>query len=377
MNVAVYLLMTLAITFALLAQRRKTLANNYANTYQYRYNYFHNRFYIISFLILGGICFFCKSGVDIPGYAYNYTNWSWSSLTDVSREPAYKILNILLSRVIPNPYIGLGVIKLLSLGLVFYSAYIVREKINVGMAIFSYCCLLYIYNFQILRLMLALGIVFLALSLEMNGKSIKCIILLVLAFFFHYTSIFVLLTYAGAKILGRKMTVLRAILIGVILVLLFQNSVYFINRLQSSVVYFQKYESYTRNMSSTAGIGGIGQLLFFIPILVVLILNYRNEHESKEYAFHFILGIMTFACGSLGYLLPNTRMTFYFYYFFFYYCAALPLKYDRYVLKIGRTLSIGMQSSMIILYLLLRLILYLASGGIESNGLEIYQFIWN
>ena len=377
MNVAVYLLMTLAVIFALFAQGIKSPASNNTNIYQYRYDCFHNRFYIISFLILGATCFFCKSGYDIPTYAYNYTNWSWSSLTDVSIEPAYKILNILLSRVISNPYIGLGVIKLLSLGLVFYSAYIVREKINVGMAIFSYCCLLYIYNFQLLRLMLALGIVFLALSLEMNGKSIKCIILLVLAFFFHYTSIFVLLTYVGAKILGRKMTVTRAILTGGVLVLLFQNSVYLINRLQSSVVYFHKYESYTRNMSSTARIGGIGQLLFFIPILVVLILNYKNEHESKEFAFHFILGIMTFVCGSLGYLLPNTRMTYYFYYFFFYYCAALPLKYDKYNLRIGRTLTIGMKTSMMILYLLLRLILYLASGGIESNGLVIYQFIWN
>lgn len=376
MNFVVYLLMAIAVIFASFSQQGKMAAETDNGIYVYKYDKFNFKYLLVSFLILGGICFFCKSGVDIPGYVYNYTHWDWSSLSDVSREPGYKLLNILLSRIVSDPYIGLGIIKLLSLGLVFYSAYIVKNKINIGMAVLSYCCLLYIYNFQLLRLMLALGIVFLALSFEMNEKPIRCMVLLVAAFFFHYTSIFVLLAYAGTKILGRKMTVSRAIIIGAVLIFMFQNSVYIINRLLSNVVYFQKYESYTRGMNESVGIGGIGQLLFFVPVLIVLISNYKNEHENKTYAFHFILGIMTFACGALGYLLPNTRMTYYFYYFFFYYCAALPLKRERFHIKLGRSFSVGLKSLFIICYLLLRFVLYLVTGGIQSNGLEIYQFIW-
>lgn len=377
MNIFVYILMTISVVLAFVSQGRKTAIDNNNGVTIYKYTHFNKNLFLLSFLILGAICFLCKSGTDILGYIYNYSHWDWASLTDLSREPGYKIVNILLSKIIPNPYIGIGVIKLFSLGMVFYSAYVVREKISVGMAIYSYCCLLYIYSFQLLRLMMALGIVFLALSAEMKENTKKCIILLVLSFFFHYTSIFVLLAYAGIKILGKKMTIFKGCAVGVVLVILFRNSIYLIEKLQSDVIFFQKYEAYTRNISGYSGIGGIGQLVLFIPIFIILALNYQNEHLYKEYSFHFIFGLMTFACGSLGYLLPNTRMVYYFYYFFFYYCAALPLKFDRYHFKVGKLLDVECKTLLIFSYLLLRFILYLSTGGIQSNGLVEYQFIWS
>lgn len=365
-------LLVISIFCAIRSQRRSEYNEE---TCKLEYTSFRKYYFFLSFIILASVCFFCKSGVDIKNYVEFYNSWTIDDFADLSFEIGDRVLFVFLHSFISDPYIGLGVIKVISIGLVYKALYIMRKQIHIGLAIFSYIALLYMFNFHLLRMMLALGIVFLAFALEVEGKSKKCVCLLALAFLFHYSSILVLMIYLLYKILGNKLSLPKLIVLMIVFLLVYGNLQRIVGYLTSSLQVFGKYDRYT---SETTSGTGIVQIVLFIPVIYILMQGYRESKDDIIYRIGLFLGLMTFFSGSMGYIFPViSRTVYYFYFFFVSYCSSTPLKmYDkRFVL--GQW-SINFSTVCLILDIFLRAYIYYIMGdGFVSNGLQEYLFIWS
>lgn len=370
MNMVIITLMFIAVFFAAAAQRGK-IENEEIQGYQiYRYAYTNKAWYVCSFFILSAILFCSKSGTDFSDYAWGYEHWGIEHLQDLRTEWGYTLLVLGLKKIIANPYIGLGIVKVFAVFLFYRAAYNVKDKINLGMAILSYCMLLYIYGFHLLRMMIAIGITFLALSYEINGKEKKCITLLIIAFFFHYTSILVLVTYLVSKAF-KNLTIRKIVTLLIVATLVSFCSSSILQLLVYRVSFFYKYRAYL-NLSNS---GGIGLILIYAPVLFVILIRNRTEYKDPMYRLFGMMGIMLFICSLLGFFLPITRLNFYFYSFFFFYISSISLRAEKTYLSL-ESKKVGIITAFSIIYYVLFFIHYLNSGGIVSNGLTIYSFFW-
>lgn len=191
-----------AVFFASLCQNKKIIDD--IGYQYYRYTYYNGFFLWLSFFILAIGCFVSKSGTDMAAYAYYYSIWQFSDLKSLDFEPGSRLLFVLLNKIIKNPYIGIGVIKIASIFLVFKSIELLREKINIALSVLLYCALIYIYNFHLIRMCLAIGIVYFAIANLLIENEKKGIVCLIIAGFIHYTSIFCSIIIAFTYYFLRK-----------------------------------------------------------------------------------------------------------------------------------------------------------------------------
>ena len=364
----------LAVFFACLSQKRKVPVIDACDRVTvYKYKDFSFVYFAISFLLLAVPCFFCAEGTDMPIYVQLYNNWTLADLTDLSFESGFMLLCMFLRLFFGNAYIGLGIIKLVSIFLVYKSLYILKDRLNLGFSVLSYVVLLYIFSFHLLRMSLALGMIFLALTYELTGKSKRAVLLIIFAFLFHYSSVIVLMTFCIYKILGKKLTVAKITVLSLVLILLYGNIVPILQYIVPAIKFFNKYKTYLNNANSYIG---IVQIVLFIPIAYILINLYRKGIQDKFYILNTILGIMLFFAGTLGYLLPVISRTVY--YFFF--CvltlfASTPLVKDKCVFVLGKV-RINSVTLLAFLYLIMQVaIMYVLNNSFVSNGLTQYT-LW-
>lgn len=360
----------LAEVIAIISQKSCTLDNNIVKRKVVLW------YYLLSFAILSSLCFFCKSGADIATYSYLYTSWEVNDLfSSLDIEFGYKALCILLRLVFKNPYIGLGIIKVISIALVYRAVYLIQDRVYIGLAVLSYIVLLYVCNYCLLRMMLAVGIVFVAFAYEINGKRKRCVLYLILAFAFHYSSIVALMSFAFYIILGKKISIGKMTISAIVLGIMYVSFEFIFNRATSSVEVFQKYAGYSQG--SIYSSSGIAQLILFIPVLIILIYGYRNGQTDAFYKLSLVCGVMTFFTGSLGYIYSVTsRSVYYFYFFFVGYGASVMTKDNKIVFKFGRV-RFSISTLALIIYLLMILYLnYILGNTLASAGLEKIIFIW-
>ena len=330
--------------------------------------------FFISFLILAVLCFCSKSGTDMVPYVYYYNTWGLEDLFDLQFEIGDRLLFYLLHGVIKNPYIGIGIIKIGSIMMIYHSIFVIRDKVNVTLSVISYICLLYIFNFHLIRMMLAVGIVSMAFSYEIIGKSKKCIILLIMAFFFHYSSILVLITFLAYKFLIRKeLSIFKVLTIFSLLLCAMSFIVPIVTSLVNSYEVFSKYDNY---ISSSNHIGVV-QIILFIPIALMLYLHYKSENNTLLYKTGLYTGLLCFFAGSLGYIYPViSRTVYYFYYFFLSYASSGIGKSNKVKIRFGGYVF-SIKDILLISYLIMHLFVNYKLGNIlKSNGVEEYLLFW-
>lgn len=373
MNIIIIIVIMCAILCAEFSQNRKVYTQNGIEA-SWNYSKFSIIPFMLSFLLLSGVCFFCKSGTDMPVYENLYLTWAIKDFGDLQFEIGDKILFVFLHTFIKNPYIGIGLVKILSIGLVFRSIFLLRKKINIGLAVLAYVVLLYIFNFHLIRMMLALGIVFVGLSNELLGNRGKCVVFLVSAVFFHYSSIIVLCTYLCYLFFANRFSVKKLLLILLGMSLIYINAVRIVSTL-TGIELFSKYATY--EMVTTSGVG-IVQFILFVPVMLILIQRYEKEKNTTFYQLAFFCGTMTFFMGSIGYIYTVAgRLVYYFYYFFVIYGASTPLKTKEIVIKYK---NFRINVSNILIYMYLALVVFVNFGlgnALESNGVLQYTTIFS
>lgn len=366
----------LAVIFAFFSQGKKIAVQNTVDSVTvYRYENFSNVFFAVSFLLLAVPCFFCGEGKDMSVYVSLYDSWTFESLKDLSFEPGYVLLNLFLRVFFKNAYIALGIIKVLSIYLVYMSVYLLKDRINTGFSVLSYVVLLYIFNFHLLRMSLALGLVFLAMSYELIGKSRRAVLLIITAFLFHYTSIIVLLAYCIYKMMRNRIAASKVVILSVVLVLLYLNLIPILNHLVPVIKLFNKYETYLDSANSYVG---VVQLILFVPIAYILLVLYKKGTQDKFYIMSTVFGIMLLFTGSLGYILPvSSRTVYYFFYSVMTLSATTQLVNDKCVFVAGK-LRVNSVTVFSIMYLAMQIVInFVLNNAFVSNGLTQYTLWWN
>ena len=365
----------LAVIFAFLSQKKKVAAaDTGGEVTTHRYEQFSNVYFMISFLLLAVPCFFCGTGMDMQIYVPLYESSTLSEVISSKYEPGYMLLTVLLKVFIKDPYVGLGLIKVASLYMVYKSFYMLRDRVQLGFTVLSYVVLLYIFNYHLLRMMLALGLVFLALSYEMMGKSKKSLSLIAVAFFFHYTSAIVLLAYVIYRWLKKEMTFVKLTGLLVVLVSVYLFAVPILRSIIASYESFGKYQTYLKDAVTDRG---LAQIVLFLPILFILKVTYDRNTKDGLYVISLVFGVMLFFTGSLGYQIPVvSRMTYYFTWIAMVYFAVTPLIDDKYILVAGSWRMNSTTAASIIYLVLQCVIMYVLNDSFASNGLTQYTVWW-
>ncbi|MDO4419418.1 MAG: EpsG family protein [Ruminococcus sp.] len=368
------IIIILAVFFACISQRKRVPAtHSNSNSIVIQYNYFNSYLFLISFFLLFILCFLSKTGDDIPAYVYYYSNWTWKDLLDFEVETGYKLLCLLLRIIFRNPYVGIGVIKFISLALVFQSIYMLRDRLNVGFAVFAYVCILYVHAFHLLRIMIAVGLVYLAYAYIIKGKKKQGFILLLLSAIFHYSSIIVFIAYIIYRIVGKVLTIKKLIIVSLVLLFVYFNVEILVKLGVSNLGILSKYSIYITNIESGSG---LAQLILFLPILYIILTLNPTDKNDNMYILCSIIGIMSFFAGSLGYIFEVIgRSTYYFNYFTIIYCATMPVRKDKVYVNVGFT-EFNIRSVLSFVYILLYLAFTYVIPGKSVDIITEYEFFW-
>lgn len=310
----------------------------------------------------------------MPAYAYYYSAWTWKDLLDFEVETGYKLLCILLRIVFRNPYIGIGVIKFLSMALIFQSIYMLRDRVNIGFSVFAYVCILYVHAFHLLRIMIAVGLVYLAYAYIIKGKQTHGIVLLLLSVFFHYSSIIVFIAYIIYRIVGTTLSIRKLIGVALALLFIYFNVEILVKLGVNNLNFLSKYSIYIADIESGSG---LAQLILFLPILYIILTLNATDKNDNMYILCSIIGLMSFFAGSLGYLFEVIgRSTYYFNYFIIIYCATMPVRKDKVYVNVGFT-EFNIRSVLSVAYIALYLAFTYLIPGKSVDIISEYEFFWN
>ena len=231
-------------------------------------------FFICSFSVATLFYVFSNTGMDLIQYVNRYMEAQLSTayLTKQTMEAGYLLLNAVLKLVIEDPFMGIGVIKLISMILVFDSIYELRNEINVGYSILFYMSLFYFQGFNLIRLTLSGAICFFAFVRLYKEKYISAFIAVLIAISIHTSAILFLIAIVSFVVFTRMprwRTVLMPILFLITLLMIVLGKgiiTYFI-----SSGSFLRYEQYM----DVVGSAGIMQIVFYVPVFIIMYCMWR------------------------------------------------------------------------------------------------------
>lgn len=259
--------------------------------------------YWFCFFILWFFYVFNKTGADVNNYIriYKNANLSWEWITRDGLEVGYRLLNAVIRTFVENEYVGLGVIKTISIFLFFLAIYRIREKVDVGFSVMVYVTFIYFDSFNLLRINLAGGICLWAFTYLMNKKYVHALVWSVIALSIHtgailFLGVSVLFVIYSKTASCKKL--IRILIIGVALILAFCGPTV-IKWLLSSGLFFERYSTYLIKEAS------VGIMLFvkYIPLLLVQINLYRymNKMDCQMKDLFLFLFVFSFCISVLGY----------------------------------------------------------------------------
>ena len=322
--------MALYITVALLPLIFEAIYNEHekraaASAKKWRWAYI-----LISLLPLFLLVGFRSSGLgsDTGVYLRNFNEIAgtpWSELFEESRmESGYLVFVKLLTYVVKDARIYQAICALIYLGGMFTFA--IQQKKSPFLFIYFFATLgLYTFMFTGTRQCLAMSICLFSYVFIRKRKIIPFILLIVLAYFFHKSSVLFLVTYF---IHNRKITWYNMLIYGGISAL----SVYYIENIQQ---FFNDALDYDYEIESVGGGLLYLALLTGLTVMSIVVINSYNKltKESRGFfnigviaVFFWIVRLVTrvaerpsyfflfFSCALVAYALdaiPKTKERFY------------------------------------------------------------------
>lgn len=365
-----------------LSQRKITLRGTIKLDYKFRPIAFY-----ITFLLLWFFLVLNKTGSDLQQYIYIYNssvfNIDWIICNKI--EVGFRFLNAVLHHVITDAYVGIGIIKTVSLFLFFLSLYKMKDDIDIGVAILFYVSVFYFYSFSAIRSTLAGSLCILSSVLLYKGKNVKSLILSLSAVTIHSSAILHIITLLGFgvyrlfRILGKKRKFIMIVSIPIIVSFGTTIINYFINNINLFPGrYSTKYMTYGSSF-------GVGQLAHYLPIFILMIYASKCFVNRRMLEHNFIWTITGFIIAMIGYdvgMISRAAIYFYFPFVIFmpFYIKAMADSARCFIQNPqSPTLVLGMNYNQLkaicILYCLFRYVLTL-SGVFYSSAIYEFRFIW-
>ncbi|MCF8019087.1 MAG: EpsG family protein [Vallitaleaceae bacterium] len=347
------------------------------NNYQI---YFRKIPFYFSFCVLCFFSVFTKSGTDLQQYIsiYNSSNLTiqWI-LGGGTSEYGFRLFFATLHYFIKNPYIGIGIVKGMSLLIVYISVHRMRFKIDVGASILFYVAVFYFPGFNVIRLTFAGSICLLASVFLYENKNFKAVLLAIIAITIHTSAVLyliavlILFAYRFVSVLGKIRNIFA--LLGLVLVSMFGTTlIHYL--LHNTDLFATRYTNYMDNTSTS----GFGQYVYYSIIIVLLLNAYRWIKDKRMIEETLVLTVAGFAVALLGYdvgMISRAAI-----YFMFPFMIFMPfylmerLKQGRRKLHFRRFRYQELKN-IIILYCVFRYMIMI-SDVLYKSSIYNYTFLW-
>ena len=268
--------------------------------------------FISTFAILWYFSFWCNVGIDLPQYREIYENADFSTLTDdLHMEPGFKFLCASISSFTTSSFLGIGIIKTITLVLIFFSLFLLRYKIHLGFAILPYVSYPYFQSFDLIRISLAASIILLGYILLLDKKNKIGYVCFALSCVIHYSSVINVPLLLLLLIINKwnSKYIFPISIVVVLVIVIIAPSI--LTSIVAENIYLNKYESYVSSDSSSFG---VMQFFYYIPAFAALYIVRKEKNRFKEWYIFVAYG---FSIALLGYVVGMvTRMYVYFEYTF-------------------------------------------------------------
>ena len=357
---------------ASLSQNRKYIANGEVQVGT------NKLLFLSSFLIPWFFFAFAGMSNDYAEYQHIFNVVTWDNFYRIWIEPGYALLNLLIKTAINDSVVGIVIIKSIIMVLVYKTIYDYRNKIPVGLAVLGFLCYCYLDAFCMIRINLAAAIVLFAFSrFDLKNATKEAVILLVIAFFIHYSTFIVAIAVFGYIFCTRKKRIsLNAYLVMVACLLVCRLvAIPLMNLLFKYIPvlakYGEKYDTISRSGS------GLLQYIIHIPLLFVFHQSIRSivafqATDHNIYTIGMILAPFSLFFGTMGYSVQVIGRSFVF--FLYLWIITVPCFYrTRCNQKVSDKSLVYL---LIIIWLVMKFVIYLQSDSLVSSGIAKYYFIW-
>lgn len=258
--------------------------------------------FIISGLLAWVFLAFTNIGVDYNSYYMIAYRSSWETYNKIiSVEPGFALLCATLKSIVgSNPDAVIFIMKSLQILLTFISIYMLKEKIDVGYAVFAFMTLVYLPSFYLISIVLAGSVVLFAMSLMIKrDKYLIPLLIIILAAQLHNAVYLFLPSYIAIWILNKNKNLSRIyrvlILVGYIGVSFFASQLfaYFQNNIAG--FHYSNYE-----LSSTGG-SGLMVMVMYAPLAYLVFRMSQYDIATNTLNEIYVLSITSFLFNILSY----------------------------------------------------------------------------
>lgn len=335
---------------------------------------FRKIFFLLSFLISWFIISFTNIGSDYENYYYIIDRLTWSNYNIFSsEEPGMNLVFLIIREIVHNTDVTIFIIKTVTIAIIFYTFYIIKENLKVGYAVLSYLLLVYLSSFYLITISLAASIVYLAIDLKVyKDKKILPIILILIAAQLHNSAYIVLPMYMMILIFyNNKQVKLKKILICIIYIITILLSGFIFNYFSTSVKGFH-YNNYgTNDFSGT----GIMVIFMYLPLLLLYCYIKKYNKNEKMNSIFFVLALTSCMFKILSYRFRVIeRMEYYILPLFSNIIPTIIFENNLDKVKDNKKLTVTRVFLFFILYLLFRGLLVFFERTTSISGVGIYNF---
>lgn len=233
-------------------------------------------------------------GINIIDFFFKYIE-----IFDV--EPTFYLLCRFVFLTFNNVKMLFFICYFITFSIVIVSITRLIEKEDYIFSVFIYFLMYFAPSLNIVRQSMAISFVLLAYSFYLNRDYKKYIFLIIVAFLIHKTAIIFLLFFFMIDTKSKKFNELRKIIFYILIV----GSPIFIKFILSIGTHIPILNDYMNKYEVAFDGGGIGFLLFILPVLVPVIYFGKDKYlkESKNLCL-FNMYLLQIPLMYLGYFMP-------------------------------------------------------------------------
>lgn len=253
-------------------------------------------FLFLAFLSQYLLLAFSACGADYDNYnaLFNMASSFWEVNGHDGVEKGFTLLVFIIRLFTDNVDVYNGILGFIFLFLVYSTIYKLRNRINCGWAVFCFVTIFFFQYLDLKRIYLACSIIFFSVPYWMKGEMRKTFVILVIAVFFHVSSIVAFVPLILDIFTRKKLDTKKIIILSVFALLflvVFRN--YLLN-----FTFDERHADY--GLVANASIGVI-QFFYYIPIVYIIIKARNDDKSDRLYKICFLMSICAFGLGILSY----------------------------------------------------------------------------
>jgi len=340
-------------------------------------------FFYAALLIPAIFITFTDTGSDYYSYhAIIENRHHLNDLVDaVNTEPLFTLWATIGWSVFGDAHLVIWSMKMGSLMMVFFSFYMLREKIDLLLAVMAYMTIVYLMSFYLISITIAACLICLAVSTIITGRFYRGLLLTLLACGFHYSSALAVVPILAYKFVffndeARKISKFRLLVVTIVVGVSVYSFSQIAISLANSYEQLEHYNKYLESVNGDSNKGfGILQILFYLPLVYILLRMSDKQYSRSLYLFFLLFTVFGFVSAELGYIIPILIRSFFI--FIPVFCIFIP--YYVCGLRHFKRMSDGvfswMQIRMIaILYFAIRLYFTVSEHVIQGATSDLYEY---